>query len=85
MTYKEFYRWCNDRASDGWWGLPEAIACINAIEMMQSTPIWRRKKKWKEIEPFLVANYVNPTNEKIKEYLMQRDICPENTKEATRQ
>lgn len=85
MTYKEFYQWCNDRASDGCWGLTEAIACIDVIDIMQSTPFWRRKKKWKEIEPFLVANYVNPTNEKIKEYLMKRDICPENTKEDTTQ
>ena len=81
MTYKEFYRWCNDRASDGCWGLTEAIACIDVIDIMQSTPFWRRKKKWKEFEQYVVANFVNPTNEKIKEYLMQRDIRPELPKE----
>ena len=69
MTYKEFLQWCNERASDGCWGRQTAMYCISVINIMKSTPFWRRKKKWKEYEQLVVTNFVNPTNEKIHEYL----------------
>ena len=28
MKYREFVRWCNERAFDGCWGMLEAMACI---------------------------------------------------------
>lgn len=80
MTYKEFSRWCNDRACDGCWGLTTAMACIEVIRIMQSTPFWRRKKKWKEFEQYVAANFVNPTNEKIREHLRKLGVCEENRK-----
>ena len=69
MTYKEFVQWCNERACDGRWGLLTAMVCIDIIDSMCSTPFWRRKKKWKEYEQLVVTELVNPTNEKIREYL----------------
>ena len=67
MTYKEFVRWCNDRACDGCWGMLTSMVCIDIIEQMKSTPFWKRKKKWKEYEQKVEAELVNPTNEKIHE------------------
>lgn len=69
MTYKEFVKWCNERACDGRWGLLTAIVCIDIIDSMRSTPFWRRKKKWNEYEQRVVTELVNPTNEKIREHL----------------
>lgn len=64
MKYKYFIEWCNDRACDGCWGLQEAIICISIIEKMQNTSIFKRKSKWKELEP--VANeIVTEINKKI--------------------
>jgi hypothetical protein len=31
MKFKEFTNWCNERACDGYWGMSEAITCINLI------------------------------------------------------
>lgn len=67
MTYKEFVAWCNDRTCDGCWGMLTAAVCIDIIQKMQSTPFWKRKKKWKEYEHQVVTEIVNPTNEKIRE------------------
>lgn len=69
MTYKEFMDWCNNRAADGCWGLNTAKACIQTIDIVQSAPFWRRKNVWKACEQQVVEKYVNPTNEKIREYL----------------
>lgn len=66
MTYKEFYRWCQDRAHDGCWSLMTALVCMEIIEQMKAIPFWRRKKKWNEIEHRVVTEIVNPTNEHIR-------------------
>lgn len=66
MTYKEFFRWCNNRASDGCWGYETAIVCINVYHIIRETPFWKRKKIWNEYEHEIVKLYVNPTNEKIE-------------------
>ena len=29
MKFKEFAKWCNERACDGCWGMLEAMACID--------------------------------------------------------
>ena len=29
MTFKQFSHWCNKRASDGLWGMLEALVCID--------------------------------------------------------
>jgi hypothetical protein len=78
MTYKEFLNWCNERASDGCWGLIEAQVCISVVDIMQSTPFWRRGKKWNEYEQYVVTNFVNPTNDKIREYFERTGIQPKD-------
>lgn len=67
MTYKEFLRWCNDRATDGCWGFETCTICLGVIEEVQKAPFLQRKKKWREYEQYVVENLVNPTNEKIRE------------------
>ena len=65
MTFKEFMSWCNDRASDGCWGMGTAIYCANVINKMQSTPFWQRKNMWHEYEQTIVNCIVEPINRKI--------------------
>lgn len=67
MTYKEFFRWCEERAMDGCWGYRTAIACINTYHIILETPFWKRKKVWSEYEREIVELFVNPTNEKIEQ------------------
>ena len=31
MEYKEFVRWCNERAADGCWGMQTAMICASII------------------------------------------------------
>lgn len=45
MKFKEFSNWCNERASDGCWGLKEAMYCIGICETIYNTSIFRRKNK----------------------------------------
>lgn len=68
MKYKEFIDWCNQRACDGCWGLQEAVMCLDIIDKVQKTSIFKRKNKWKEVEP-VATEIVTKTNEKIKEVL----------------
>ena len=65
MKYKEFIDWCNQRACDGCWGLQEAVMCLDIIDKVQKTSIFKRKNKWKEVEP-VATEIVTKTNEKIK-------------------
>ena len=41
MTFKQFSHWCNKRASDGLWGMLEALVCkekyINFMRKLQLT------------------------------------------------
>jgi hypothetical protein len=50
MTFKEFDEWCNARACDGMWGIDIVIRSGIILDKMFKTPIWRRRKKWKEFE-----------------------------------
>lgn len=69
MKYKDFVRWCNERACDGCWGLPVAMSCIAIIDEVKSAPFWKRKKVWNEfnadnrIEEYIVK----PVNKRIEE------------------
>lgn len=65
MKYKEFFNWCTERTFDGCWGMQEAVICLDIIEKMKHTSIFKRKTKWLEFEP--VANeIVTNTNEIIE-------------------
>lgn len=65
MTFKEFVRWCNQRACDGRWGFNTALYCAYVINYVKSFPFCEREKEWRIIEPYVMATYVNPTNNKI--------------------
>lgn len=68
MSFKEFVKWCNERACDGCWGPITAIYCINAINIIREKPFWKREKEWQKYnaEMKIVEKLVYPTNEKIK-------------------
>lgn len=68
MTYKQFSKWCNDRAADGCWGFKEASLCCYVITEIQKLPFWKREKAWKGEEEFIVNNIINPINEMIRAY-----------------
>ena len=77
MTFKQFVTWCNDRASDGCWGMMTAVICIDIISQMRKTPFWKRKKRWETEFNFNNALYkdvVKPTEEKIEEFFSQEDL-----------
>lgn len=38
MKFKEFYKWCDERVHDGYWGLFEAIHCIDCIAEINKKP-----------------------------------------------
>lgn len=67
MKYKEFKRWCNDRACDGCWGKQEALLCIEVMNMMAKVPFWKRNKVWKKIAHIMLVEVVTPTNQKRQE------------------
>ena len=67
MTFKRFVEWCNNRACDGCWGMTEVMACIDIISEIRKLPFWKRKKAWKEKEPQVLDEIVNPINKKIEE------------------
>lgn len=68
MSFKEFKKWCNDRACDGCWGFLDALVCIDIIREIDRLPFWKREKVWKEKELQVLDEIVNPINEKIRKY-----------------
>lgn len=60
MTYKEFKKYCNDRACDGKWSIEEAIFCVETMKDIDKIEIKilgikskkktdeAREEKWKE-------------------------------------
>lgn len=77
MSFKQFVAWCNDRASDGCWGMTTAVICIDIISQMRNTPFWKRKKRWETEFNFNNALYkdvVKPTEERIEEFFSQEDL-----------
>lgn len=68
MKYKEFKAWCNERASDGCWGMITAMTCIDLICKMQKIPFWKREKEWQNrYKQQVMDEIVNPIEEKMKE------------------
>lgn len=72
MTFKQFLRWCDDRAHDGCWGMLEALICLDILDEIRKLPFWKRKKKWREYEHDVVTQIVEPTNAKIRELMEAR-------------
>lgn len=70
MKFKEFRSWCDQRACEGYLGMPEDMVCLAIIERILRDPFWNRERLWrKEYEEKVVRNIVNPTERKIKEVL----------------
>ena len=53
MSFKEFVRWCNERACDGCWGLSAAITCVGIMHEVEEKPFWKREKGQSHIEKML--------------------------------
>lgn len=69
MTFKQFKKWCSDRACDGCWGYNDALYCIELIQNMMKIPWWKRNKVWKKIETQVLYAVVTPINQKIQEVM----------------
>lgn len=66
MKYKEFKKWCNMRATEGTWGMKQAIYCIDTMKYINAYPFWKREKIWKEeYEHLINMMVINPINEKL--------------------
>lgn len=48
MTYKEFYKWCQERTCDGHWGFVESALCISVISDVEKAPFWKKKRIWEQ-------------------------------------
>lgn len=72
MKFKEFCNWCNERSTDGCWGMSEAITCIDIMGKVRERPFWKREKYWREtFEQPIVNKIVKPTNDLILKYLKE--------------
>jgi len=68
LKFKEFVKWCNERACDGCWGVCEAIQCIAIHDEICKLPFWKRNKIWKDkYEAEVLEKIVKPINDKISE------------------
>lgn len=67
MSYKEFVRWCNNRACDGCWGFDAVLICAQIIGKINSYPFWKREKEWKKVSDEIVNEIVIPINRKIED------------------
>jgi len=70
MRYKEFVKWCNDRATDGCWDMQTAMLCSGIIKDIQTIKWWNRNKYWKQhYEDEVVEVIVTPINKKRETWL----------------
>lgn len=70
MTFKQFSHWCNKRASDGLWGMLEALVCIDIYNELMSYHFWKREKIWREkYHDQIMTEIINPIEQKISEML----------------
>lgn len=71
MKYKDFVRWCNERACDSCWGFTTATMCIAIMAEVNSAPFWKRKKVWDKLnaDNCIEEQIVNPVNKLIEEFM----------------
>lgn len=80
MRFKEFMKWCNQRAHDGCWGMAEAMTCISIMDRIRAQPFWKREKVWKDkYEQSIVNNIIIPTNKLIEKYLGDKNAVIQNS------
>ena len=67
MKYKEFKKWCNDRAHDGCWSIKQAKFCIDVMQYINAHYFWQREKVWKEEYEYLTyLQVIKPINDKLQ-------------------
>ena len=44
MTFKQFSHWCNKRASDGCWGMLDALICIDIYKEIKNIISGKERK-----------------------------------------
>ena len=68
MTFKQFSHWCNKRASDGCWGILDALVCIDIYKEIKKHLFWKREKIWREkYHDQIMTEIINPIEQKISE------------------
>ena len=73
MKFREFVSWCNQRATDGCWGMLEAMVCVDIIKTVRKERFWKREKFWKEkYADDVLEQIVNPIEKKIEEMFRSR-------------
>ena len=68
MKFRQFIKWCNDRACDGCWDMLTAITCSDLIDRVRKIPFWKREKYWRDnYEKPVLKGIITPLENKIKE------------------
>lgn len=68
MKYKEFVKWCNERACDGYWSFLTAHFCIAVMHMINKKPFWKREKEWQNTyKDIVIKTVIEPIENKINE------------------
>ena len=66
MSYKEFFRWCNDRACDGKWSMETAIKCLDIIDEIEKIEVKflgiKLKRKTERLKEEAWQNMINNKN-----------------------
>lgn len=79
MKYKEFKKWCNERAQDGCWSVPTAAFCCGLMELINTYPFWKREKVWNKGYKECVENaIVKPITKRLKEIQDEQVLCKES-------
>lgn len=63
MTYKEFKKWCNERAADGRWPLHYALYCLDVYDSIYNTHFWKREKIWREKYEHTISFIIDDINQ----------------------
>lgn len=72
MKFKDFVKWCNDRAIDGCWDMQTAMDCSKLISEIRKINRWKRNKLWKQkYEKDIVNDIIIPLD-KMREILLER-------------
>lgn len=70
MRYKEFVKWCNNRAADGCWDMQTAMLCAGIMKDVRAIKWWKRNKYWEQhYENEVVEVIVTPINKKRETWL----------------
>lgn len=66
MKYKDFVRWCNQRAGDGCWDYATCLICIAIMNEVKSVPFRKRGKLWRKVRADVEEKAVKPIEERLK-------------------